>query len=275
MSGAPVVIEGIQCYAPELALDNAAYPRESYEDLYRSEAGSFWFRSRQRIIENLVQKYLHDRLAEFFEVGCGTGFVLKGLSRFENLRLTGAELNLSGLKWAKQRLTGIDLLQLDVTRLPFKNRFDAIGAFDVIEHIDDDVLALQNMYAALKAGGFLLLTVPQHQFLWSQADEFGLHKRRYSRKELLQKLKQAGFAIRFISSFIFILFPALYIARLFKHSKQKPATLAVCELNLPRYIDFLGEWLMRLEEKLINAGFSFPWGGSLVVVAQKKYDIHS
>src|SRR5205814_8547706 len=104
---------------------------------------SFWFRARQRLIEHVVSKYLPGDPSLFLEVGCGTGFVLKGLSRLARLRLTGAELNITGLAWARKRLANVELIQLDVTRIPFQNVYDGMGAFDVIEHIDNDVLALE------------------------------------------------------------------------------------------------------------------------------------
>ncbi len=77
------------------------------------------------------------------------------------------------------------MLQFDACAIPYKAEFDVIGAFDVIEHIEEDTAALTQMYQALKPGGGLLITVPQHRFLWSAVDEMSYHKRRYHRNELI------------------------------------------------------------------------------------------
>ena len=65
-----------------------------------------------------------------------------------------------------------------------------IGAFDVLEHIADDELVLSQMHQAVRKGGGIILTVPQHSFLWSEIDEYSRHVRRYSVSEL--KLKLSG-----------------------------------------------------------------------------------
>ena len=72
----------------------------------------------------------------------------------------------------------------------FRNEFDVIGAFDVLEHIADDELVLSQMHQAVRKGGGIILTVPQHSFLWSEIDEYSRHVRRYSVSEL--KLKLSG-----------------------------------------------------------------------------------
>ncbi len=265
-----VVIDNIKCYAPELGSGNSDFPPESYPALYRSEAGSFWFRSRQRILEHLICQHFGNRTAKFLEIGCGTGFVLNGLSKFKNLHLTGAELNLAGLKWAAKRLDGVELVQLDATRLPYVEAFDGIGVFDVLEHIENDVIVLKQIHAALKVNGLLFLTVPQHPSLWSQTDVVAMHKRRYSRKELVQKVSQAGLEVSFISSFVFSLFPAMYLSRVKNRFMKKRSGMDDSELHLPPWLDAMGDFVMRADERLIFSGRSLPWGGSLVVVAKKR-----
>lgn len=89
-----------------------------------------------------------------------------------------------GLKYAKKRVNDVELIQLDILNIPFNNEFDAIGAFDILEHIDDDIKAMQQVYNALKANGYFLITVPAYQFMWSYFDDFFKHKRRYSQKDI-------------------------------------------------------------------------------------------
>ena len=59
---------------------------------------------------------------------------------------------------------------MDARRIPFEDEFDVIGAFDVLEHIKEDEQVLVQMHRAVKSGGGIMLTVPQHMFLWSEQD---------------------------------------------------------------------------------------------------------
>ena len=84
-------------------------------------------------------------------------------------------------------------MQLDARELPYEAAFDAVGAFDVIEHITEDERVLASMHRALKPGGVLIVTVPQHKWLWSWTDEQARHKRRYGRRELSTRSMRRDF----------------------------------------------------------------------------------
>jgi len=237
------------------------------------EERNFWFRSRNRLIHHLFEKYIGSvGNTRYLEIGCGTGYVMKGLSDFENLTMTGAEVLLEGLKFAKRRLPLVEFVQLDAAQMPFSEEFEAIGAFDVLEHIDDDITVMENVWRALKPRGLFFLTVPQHMFLWSHLDDFACHKRRYSRKQLTERLTASGFRIEFWSSFVFALFPLLVASRLTKKKKMvghSESEVAANEFKLPGIVNSTFEFLMRFDELLIQNGISLPFGGSLVVVARK------
>lgn len=83
------------------------------------------------------------------EIGCGTGYVLSGLSASTDFQLSGSDIHVEGLKYAKQRVPSAEFIQMDATEMPFETEFDAIGAFDVLEHISDDELALKNIHKSL------------------------------------------------------------------------------------------------------------------------------
>jgi len=89
----------------------------------------------------------------------------------------GAEQHIAGLRRARERLPEVEFVQLDARNLPYKSEFDAIGAFDVIEHIEEDIEVIRSARAALVKNGILVVTVPQHAWLWSGADEHAHHKR--------------------------------------------------------------------------------------------------
>jgi SAM-dependent methyltransferase len=269
----PVEIDGIACYAPELAHSNEDYPAEAYARLVELEAGNFWFRARNRILARVFRRYLPNATKpRILEIGCGTGFVLSTLRKENRYELFGAEQHLAGLVFAKQRLPDVRFVQLNARALPYRSEFHAIGAFDVLEHIEQDEEVMSNVHRALLPGGVFAITVPQHAWLWSAADELAQHKRRYSRAELLAKLRTAGFEIQFCSSFVFILLPLMYASRLRRKSARDDRSEleeTMSELKLPRAVDTLLSAAMRIDEWLIGAGVSLPAGGSLLVVARK------
>jgi SAM-dependent methyltransferase len=203
----------------------------------------------------------------FCEIGCGTGFVLEGLARAQpHLKLTGIDPYLQGLAHAAKRLPGVHLRQGEVSAASSLGPFDVVGCFDVLEHIPDDQRAVQELALALRPGGGLILTVPQHPSLWSAADEIGHHQRRYTRARLLHRLEGAGMVCLRITSFVSFLLPVLMMRRRPGFSRKT----ALAELHLSGPANLIGNLLLRLERILIEKGVSFPCGGSLLVVAIKR-----
>lgn len=269
------VRDGIRCYARDLAFQNDDYPQEAFSILFDLEKDNFWFNSRNRMIKQLIEKKVSINKTSFLEIGCGTGYVLNNIAEnFPDMKLTGSEIYLEGIKFAKKRVSNAEFVQLDATKMPFSNKFDAIGAFDVLEHIEDDKEVMKGVYKALKKDGYFFITVPQHKFLWSINDEIAFHKRRYTRKEMTTKLINAGFEINFVSSFVFTLFPLMTLSRLFKGSNKENITNEVIvreikKLRVGKFTNKVFTYLMKIDEYLIKQNISLPFGGSLVVVAKK------
>jgi len=260
-------IDGFAAYAPEVARKNDGFECESFMALYEIEEGNFWFRARNKLILSLIQKYnLHG--AAYLEIGCGTGYVLHAIEEtFPGMKCFGSEIYTEGLKYTKKRIKRAELIQMDATRMPFQNKFNLVGAYDVIEHIENDGLVLNQVYNALVPGGNFLITVPQHRFLWSPADDYACHKRRYTKVELKKKLQAAGFDIRMTCSYTSLLFPLMLISRL--RMKNKEYNMA-SEFEIPKWLNKLLEIILNIEIFLTLGGIHFPFGGSLVVVARKK-----
>jgi SAM-dependent methyltransferase len=267
-----VTIEGFRCYAPALALGSADYPIEYFDRLYRLEARHFWFLARNRIILRTFRHHLkHLARPRVLEVGCGTGYVLQSLAAENRYDLTGLESHIAGLRFARSRLPAVELVQADARNLPYESAFDAVGAFDVIEHIVEDDAVLASVRRALKPGGIFFVTVPQHMWLWSATDEQALHKRRYTRRQLSAKLRAAGFDILRCSSFVTTLLPVLYASRLAKRRRSTADSATDdYELEISRVANTLCSAAMRVDEELIGMGLSLPVGGSLLAVARKK-----
>lgn len=268
----PVIINGFKCYAPELAYGNEGFPPDMFDLLAQLEEKSFWFKARNKILIHLFNKYLGRGNKKVLEIGCGNGYVLRGLQTL-GYHLVGSEIYLDGLNNVKKRIRGVELIQMDALNMPFENEFDAIGAFDVIEHIDDDVRVMQQVHQSLKNEGYFFITVPQYRFMWSYMDDYAKHKRRYSQKELKNKLKQSGFEVIFCSSFVTTLFPFVVISRFLKKNKPLEKVTVedvIQEFQIPSWMNNLFYQLMLMDYQLIKMNIPLPFGNSIVVVAKKK-----
>ena len=265
---APRVIDGFQAFAPAMAYQNQGFAPEFFRYLSAAEPGNFWFESRNRIIIWGLRKFFGEART-FLEIGCGTGFVLSGIRReFPVIEACGSEIFIDGLPFAAQRLAGVRLFQMDARSIPFESEFDVIGAFDVIEHIDEDRLVLENMRRALRPGGGALITVPQHPFLWSAVDEKSFHKRRYTAPELTEKLRDAGFEILHLTSFVSLLLPLMLLSRARRMGGSKgPVSDDEVKIN-PTLNRFFSK-VMSYEELVLKRGWRLKFGGSLFAVARR------
>jgi 2-polyprenyl-3-methyl-5-hydroxy-6-metoxy-1,4-benzoquinol methylase len=268
------VVEGIRCYSPEVASSYANYPDDGFDLTDKNGESSFWVRSRNRLFKRIV----YDNLAsmgktKFLEIGCGIGGFIQQIAGNKNLEITGSEIYLKGLLYAKKNLPNVAFIQFDVTQGLIGEEFDLIAAFDVIEHIEDDVAAIKNINKMLHKGGSLIITVPQHKFLWSKLDEILKHKRRYSRRELVTKLQENGFDIRHVTSFLFVLFPLMLISRIFDKGRDQSHFDKVAlekRVKFSNALNWIFDLFMRIDEVLIRLGISLPFGGTLVIVAGKR-----
>lgn len=264
----PQRLGGHLAFAPKLAEDNEGFNPENFVTLFNLEASNFWFRARNRLIVWALQRYFPEA-RNFLEIGCGTGFVLSGIrDALPSLTLSGSEIFCAGLLFAAQRLPGVELFQMDARRIPFREEFDVIGAFDVLEHVKEDEEVLSQMYQATRKGGGILITVPHHPFLWSASDDFARHVRRYKTRELRDKVKRAGFDVLRITSFVSLLLPLLVLSR-FKQRFDSKEFDPSSEFNISSLVNNTLERMLDGERTMIRAGVSFPAGGSLLLVARR------
>ena len=260
---------GRMMFAPELAEQNDGFPSGDFEFLAKSETGHYWFESRNKLLLWALNKHL-PAFSSFMEIGCGTGFVLAGIGRrFPRVRLTGSEIYSDGLAYAAKRLPAAELFQMDARRIPFAEEFDVVGAFDVLEHIEEDEAVLGQMHDAVKPGGGIILTVPQHPALWSGVDEYSCHKRRYTRSELVRKVRKAGFIPIHTTSFVTILLPAMAILRYQKRRYTEDFD-PDAGFTVRPIVNRVLTGVQSVERGLIQMGISLPAGGSLLMAARRE-----
>lgn len=261
--------------APHLIQQNSAdsaetmYEAENFAQLAQLESGHFWFEARNQLILWALQKYASS-IDNILEIGCGTGFVLSQIRQtYPDANLYAGDVFTEGLEFAAERVPECQFLQIDAREMPFASEFDIIGMFDVIEHIADDEQVLAQLYQSIKPNGLIILTVPQHPFLWSYHDEQAQHKRRYQRSELETKARQVNLEVIYSTSFVSLLLPMMILKRNEDTSSIDKDNWHQHLLKINPVINRLAKTILTIEQFFIRQGLSFPVGGSRLVVLKR------
>ncbi|MFN5060304.1 MAG: class I SAM-dependent methyltransferase [Chloroflexota bacterium] len=243
------------------------YPPAAFESLFHRESTNWWFIQRNQLILWALQRFM-PTFDSLLEIGCGTGFVLQAIhAQHPHATLTGTDYFAEGLAYAKQRLPNVHLMQLDAQTMSDTQKYDVIGAFDVLEHIPDDQLVLQNCARALTPNGMMFISVPQHMWLWSHADVYAAHARRYTEKDLHQKLQCAGLHVVYSTSFVSLLVPLMLLVRIrVTADSYNPDA----EFDISPTLNTILKTIMQFELWMLRMGIRFPIGGSRFMVAQKR-----
>jgi SAM-dependent methyltransferase len=259
---------GYRIFAPEMTKGSHGFDRTYFSTLGKIEETHWWFLSRRALILWALRRYF-STCKSFLEIGCGTGFTLSGIQEaIPDLSLSGSDLFIEGFVYAGRRLPRASLFQMDARKIPFEEEFDVIGAFDMLEHVDDDEEALSELFKAAKRGGGIIVTVPQHQFLWSQQDKYSFHKRRYTREGLIEKVEKVGFQEKWSTSFVSLLLPTMFLARLVRNRKKSDFDV-FREFRIGSGLNQVLLKIMSIEIFMIRKGISLSAGGSLLLVAKK------
>lgn len=182
--------------------------------------------------------------------------------------IVGSDLHPTGLAYARARVpAGVSFAQMDARHIHASDAFDLVGAFDVIEHIDDDEAVLRSMRACTSTGGGAIVAVPQHPALWSRSDDLARHKRRYRRGELEAKMQRSGYRILFSSSYTATLMPVMALNRLLVRYKGDNSAVDR-EFEVSPFVNRLFLAVLRAEVRLTLRRLRWPFGGSRVVVAR-------
>jgi SAM-dependent methyltransferase len=233
-----------------------------------SEVESFhwWFVVRRKLLKSILS-YLDVPInGVTLDIGCGAGSNLRTLVS-AGLYAIGLDRSTYALTLARRR-EGVPLLAGDLNKLPIKTKsVGLIIAMDVIEHLENDSNGIREFYQALKKEGMLILTVPAFKSLWGIQDVVTGHKRRYSKKEILMKLRQGGFEVLRASYFNFFLFFPIFLARRIIHFLSLKIE-SENEVNFP-LINFLFKAIFSLEVYVLKY-FSFPFGVSIFCIARKR-----
>jgi SAM-dependent methyltransferase len=150
---------------------------------------------RYRIINKLVKKYFSNE-AHIIDIGCGSGNLLSVLRKNGFVNIYGSDFSQESVDSTNRKIVN-QAFRADIKDImSFGDiRYDGVICADVLEHIENDALAVSNMYCLLKKDGLLILSVPYNTKYWSSHDEFSGHIRRYDVNDLEKKITRSGFDI--------------------------------------------------------------------------------
>ena len=226
----------------------------------------FWYVGMRHITSSILSRLTLPTKMQILDAGCGTGANLNFLSPYG--RVIGIDISPVALKYVHSR--GYKTTRLgSITNIPFKNNsFDLITCFDVLGHKRvNDSKAISELYRVLKPGGYLIVRVAAHSWLFSQHDHLVQNVRRYSRRSLTLLLNSAGFSLQLLTFANMFLFPFIVIKRLFAmiiHPKQSSSDT----YRVSRPLNSLLTFPLLLEAQMLKY-INLPFGISLISVASK------
>ena len=238
-----------------------------YEVMHALELTHWWFRGRRRVLLDLLRNAtaLTPGLPRILDYGCGTG----GNTSFYAAvgPVVGIELDAAAIRLAHAR-GAAQYCRSHGTQLPFPDGvFDAVVASDVLEHIEDDMAAAAEIARVMRPGSVAIISVPAHQWLFSEHDTALRHCRRYSKAAIRQVLEGNGLRIRRLTYWNAALFPLICLRRLI--ANRRPEYRATSDLGpTPVLINEALAGLLAIEAAILRYA-SLPWGVSLIALAKR------
>jgi SAM-dependent methyltransferase len=245
---------------------------EYYREYYHLERNNWWFTARKKILEDQIKKLFPDgKNARILNVGAAFGASTIWLQQFGTV--DSVEYSKECCDFVNQNL-GLKFIHGSITSLPFEDgQFDLVCAFDAVEHVEEDKLAISELHRVCKPGGYVFTTVPTFKFLWSEHDVVNEHKRRYTMRNYLSLFDKKISKIRFKSFFNFFLFPPIALFRVVSSAiKSKGSKKAAKSDNSKLGDTGISKILYRIfksESGLLKRGIKLPVGVSLMVISKK------
>jgi SAM-dependent methyltransferase len=255
-----------------MATTQTTLPQEMQQHTYaimdEVEGSHWWFVGRRAILESFLKTIcssftIHHSSLTILDVGCGTGANLEMLSQFGEAE--GVDVSDDALEFCKRK--GLTVQKGLAETLPYADEtFDLTTALDVVEHLDDDIAGLKEMYRVTKKGGYSLIFVPAFMWLWGVQDDISNHRIRYTKKQIVERLQKAGYTIDRATYANWTFFaPILGGRTLMKLTGIKPESEN--NVNISALNGIFGKLFSA--ERFWLRNFDFPFGVSIVVVAKK------
>lgn len=252
----------------EAAPIEADYPVEGSDVQDHVSSRHFWFGMRNRFILQLMDRIRGEgrRLVEY---GMSNGLVLRQLEQ-AGWDAAGNDMHMSGLQRAADLVAG-PVICAPLEKVVFRDPVDVACFFDVIEHLPDELPALEHAVRQLRPGGHLVVTVPASQSLWSDFDGLLGHKRRYSAGELKALFDRLDLDVVLLRYAFFFSYPLVWLQRKLLRSARDERELRASYYRPPHpVVNSVLRGLCRLEALLVQWGWSPPVGTSVMGLARKR-----
>jgi SAM-dependent methyltransferase len=242
-------------------MEIAAYAVEA-----EAEATHWWFIGRRRLFRREINKIDLPYTSQVLDVGTSTGTNLRLLRDLGFRDVVGLDFSQEAINYCREKGLGV-VRHGDLCGMPFaSDSFDLVLATDIIEHIDDDLKALNEIRRVLRPDGKVLITVPAFTILWGLQDRVSHHKRRYVKRQLINKLQRSGFAVDTCYYFNFLLFLPILAAR---------HLINIFQLDLSSEAQINSPFLNRMLSAIFTTDIAIspilhpPFGVSILIVAGK------
>lgn len=237
-----------------------------FREMAALQNAHWWFAGRRVVLAAVISRMRLPENPHILEIGCGTGANLEMLRTFG--QLSAMELN----DGARRFSAALAMCPVKPGALPepvpyADESFDLICLLDVLEHIEEDDLALARVRMLLRPGGQVLLTVPAYQWLWSSHDTAHQHQRRYTARLLRQKAVKSGFTVERAGYFNTFLLPMIALIRLIGNVLNRPGRT---DMKMPNaLLNKVLEKIFSVESHVVSR-WCFPFGVSVIALLRSK-----
>ncbi len=241
--------------------------QHTYGIMDEVEGSHWWFVGRRAILETFLrkisEKFPQNKELKILDVGCGTGANLEMLAQYGNAE--GVDVSDDALEFCRRK--GLTVQKGLAEELPYADgTFDVSTALDVVEHLDDDIAGLKEMFRVTKKGGYSLIFVPAFMWLWGVQDDISNHRIRYTRRQIVERLQNAGYQVERSTYANWTFFaPILGGRTIMKLTGIKPESEN--NVNISALNGVFGKIFSA--ERFWLKNFNFPFGVSIVVMAKK------
>lgn len=226
-------------------------------------SNDWWLTTKTEIICELLGNLQVSTNSKILDIGSGTGYVAAMLQNKGYRNITVSDGLAESLKILKSK-NFQNIKRIVLPEINLRDKYDVVLLLDVLEHVKADDASLENIYKILSKSGICIVTVPAFMFLWSKKDEDVHHFRRYRKNQLMDLAEKAGFRIRYISYYNFLLFlPALIFSKINKTKNKVP--------RYGRLQNLLFKPIFMLEKVIVSNKINlFPFGVSIIAILEKE-----
>lgn len=267
-------------YYDKMIIDSLSFPQSSdksnvpsYKDI------SFWHKHRRNCIVEVINRW--NECPCFFDIGGGDGYYSEKLQDLGyNVFLIEPRPNLVAIAKNDRKIDNILCGYFNANTVK-ESSVPCIGIFDVLEHIENDVEFLAELYSLMASEGKIFIAVPAYDFLWSKKDDYSKHYRRYSFRQLKSVVEKSGFTVVFSTYFFSILLLPILLLKALPYRVRKNkmptnkkstsnSTGSVQNEQKSSFVTKLLSPLFYCEKSLMRHRIRIPFGSSILLVAKKK-----